>query len=168
MRGARAPLLILLSVLALGIADLVRHIPRLPARVAVHFDVAGRPNGWTTPDQLLHMDVLLLLGVVVLVGAGALLALFLPTALINMPNKDYWFAPERARSSRERMAHHLLWMTVITSGLVVAINHLVFLANLSPGPPRLASPFAAVMLAFVVAVAVWTVRLMTLFRRPRP
>jgi uncharacterized membrane protein len=168
MRGARAPILVLLTVLGLGIFDLARHIPRLPARVAVHFDGAGRPNGWTTPDQLLHLDVLLLLGVVVLVGAGAVLALFLPTALINLPNKDYWFAPERARSSRERMGRHLLWMTVITAGLVVAINHLVFLVNLSPGPPRLATPFAAILVAFVVAVGGWTVRLMTLFRRPRP
>ncbi len=45
----------------------------LPERVAVHFDAAWRPNGWTTRDDALHFSLGLQTGVTLLLTLCVLL-----------------------------------------------------------------------------------------------
>jgi len=41
------------SALVLGaVADLAVHYPRLPEKVATHFNESGRPDGWSTPGVM--------------------------------------------------------------------------------------------------------------------
>jgi hypothetical protein len=168
MRGGRAPFLVLLAILGLGAADMARHVPRLPGRVAIHFDFAGHANGWARPVDLVRIHGIVLLCLLLVTGAAALMTRHLPPSLINVPNKRYWFAPERSESSRQRLGAHMVWMMVISAGLIVALQHLVFLANLGTAAPRLPSTGLMVLLvAFLTALGAWTAGLLRLFRRPR-
>jgi hypothetical protein len=168
VRGARGPLVVLLALLAGWGVDTMRLLARLPGRVAVHFDAAGAPNGWTTPRGFVAVDAALLLIVTMVMLGGVAASHFLPPSLINIPHRDYWFAPERRRETRARLLRHMLWMVCVAVGLLVTINHFLLAVNLRPGPPRLAAAELAVPLAlFLVAVTVWTVRLFLLFPRPR-
>jgi uncharacterized membrane protein len=160
-------LFVLVGIVAIGAIDVARHLPRMPARMAVHFDAAGRANGWMAPGW---EPTLIMCLVIAVVTASAFLTRYLPPSLINVPNRDYWFAPERRRDSSDRLCAHLLWMAAITAGLLVAVDHLVFMANLQPASPRLPTVgFVVVMATFLVAIVAWTIRMRRLFpRRPKP
>lgn len=79
----------------------------LPAIVASHFNVAGVANGLMTralyvPFSLAFAVVLPLLLVFV---SGR--ALNNPSVCINLPNREYWFAPERRAEAVNFMCLHL-------------------------------------------------------------
>ncbi|MCX7817674.1 MAG: DUF1648 domain-containing protein [Kiritimatiellae bacterium] len=82
----------LVSALAV-IAALWISLPALPIRVAVHFDLAGRPDRWTHRVQAAAEFSG---GVVVCVGVFALAAVLvrrLPARWVNIPNAEQWLAP---------------------------------------------------------------------------
>jgi uncharacterized membrane protein len=69
----------------------------LPDRLAVHFDINGNPNGFQTKE--VFIDTFLIF---ITLMNGAFLAIFfgvqyLPTALINIPWKQYWFATDERK-----------------------------------------------------------------------
>src|SRR5690349_6137471 len=80
--------------------------PHLPDKVASHFGMDGKPNGW-----MLRSDYVLYMG-----AAGVGLPLFIlaiysllsiiPKQLINVPNRDYWFAPERRAETAAWLRRH--------------------------------------------------------------
>jgi len=155
---------------ALGVAWWlhVRHfLPRLPERIATHFDGAGRPNGWMSRAALGSLDFAILAFVLSVVIGSALLIRVLPVSLINVPNRDYWFAPERRSQSHTRLLKHLLWFSCVIVGFLIGVNHLVFLANLQPAGAHLPGvPMVALLVTFLAVLVVWTVRLHRMFRKP--
>jgi uncharacterized membrane protein len=146
----------------------MRHsLQRLPERIATHFDGAGVPNGWMSRDGLGAFDFLFLAFVLAVILGSGFLIRFLPARMINVPNRDFWFAPERSRQSHARMFTHMLWFACLMVGFLIAVNQLVYLTNLRPGQPRLPFPgFVALLVGFLLAVIAWVVRLHRLFPRP--
>src|SRR5215210_4275920 len=80
-----------------------RYYPFLPARVASHFDVRGRPNGWMARQEFLLFEVLAI-GVIfgISFGGPALLGK-VPSSMLNIPQRSYWLAPERRSQTLEFM-----------------------------------------------------------------
>src|SRR2546423_1804970 len=110
MRALRAPVVVLLLFVAAAAIDYALYLRLMPDRVATHFSGAGLPNGWMSRRQLALFDVGLLgFLLLLLIGLG-LLGRFLPPTLINVPHRDYWFAPERRRESADRLFRHVLWL----------------------------------------------------------
>ena len=156
-------LIYLLLAAAIGI-QLFIHYPALPDRMASHYDFAGNPNDWMSKQGL----VAFYLGT-----SGFVLGLFaliprllriLPTSLINMPNKDYWLAPERKEASLAVMG---VYMDVFAAGvgvLLVTVFEMTFRAN-EGGDGRL--PFPGIVLgAFLAFTVAWIVALTRRFRKP--
>jgi len=167
MESTRAPLATLVAVLVLWWLHLRHLLRRLPERIATHFGAAGVPNGWMSRDGLETFDLMFLAFVLTVVVGTAALIRFLPVSVINVPNRDYWFAPERRRQSHARLFAHMLWLACLVVCLLVAMNQLLLLANLRPGQPRLHGPsFIAVLVGFLLSMIAWTVRLYRLFPRP--
>lgn len=123
----------LLALLAVLVGDLVLDYPKLPARVASHFDWAGAPNGWMSRQQFLIVTaVLIVVFVSLFVGVARIARL--PDEKLNLPNKDYWLAPERRGKTMHLLCEWMRWFLVLTlSVLVLAIVAAVH-ANLSPVP----------------------------------
>ena len=90
---------VLLFFISLGVAQALYFRAELPARVASHFDGAGRPNGWMARDGFVLFQCGLVLTLGALFGIGGRLLKVTPNGWINLPNKNYWLAPERRAES---------------------------------------------------------------------
>jgi uncharacterized membrane protein len=160
------PRLILVLLYAVAIAQLAWYIPRMPPVLATHYDVAGAPNGWMTRSFALGFH-LAMLGVTALafVGIPSLIGSLAPT-LLNIPNREYWLAPERRAASMGALRNRMASLGCATVVLLIVVTGLNFEANLAP-PARLSSTavFSCIggFLAFLVG---WMISLYRRFGPP--
>jgi serine/threonine-protein kinase len=100
---------------------------------------------------------------------GALLSQMyrLPVSLINIPNRAYWLAPERADASRQYIARHGNVFMALLVAFMCFVHWQVVDANRTQ-PPRLEEgAFIAGLVLFLVASVVWAGILYARFRVPR-
>lgn len=139
---------------------------RLPERVASHFDAGGVANGFMTRE--LYLAIVLALVVLL----PALVAVLITTSMrhdpprLNLPNRDYWLAPERRRATTDYLAAHAAWLAALVALLAVAVHLLVIRANRLDPPHLDAAPFLTVLLCFAVAIALWIAALLRRFTPP--
>lgn len=136
----------------------------LPALVAAHFDAAGHANGYLprTPYIVLMLLIAVLVPLLVVIVPNR--AFTHPEARVNLPNREYWLAPERrAQTLRflSRQTSIFAWALVIflcyAQWLVVRANALE--------PPMLDSRAFLIGLALFLAYTLfWAVRLVRRFR----
>lgn len=165
LSGPPARALLLLG--ALAAVQMVHYYPLLPDPVAVHFGPSGAANGWSSKAGFAAlyggMEAL-----VVLFGLGlAALLGKVPVGMLNVSNKDYWFAPERRPESIEFLKSHLLWMESATVAFLIALAQIIFATNLGDSPPKLSNDFWFVLVAFVAVVLWLSLRIILRFRAPR-
>jgi hypothetical protein len=79
-----------------------------------------------------------------------------PTQLINLPNRDYWLAPERRAASLDRVGSWLSWFALATGALLCFVVELTIRANLEQGALQVGALLAGlgVYLATVMALLV--------------
>jgi len=154
-----------LALIAAALTQMVWYYPRLPARVASHFDAAGQVNAFMPKDAFFVIQLVvlgILSGMFLLVPA---LIVRLPPGMINVPNKDYWLAPER----RAHTVHKLETFLVGFGNVMLLFLLLVFReamhANLLPYP-HLSNRIWVLLLMLVAWCIYWTVRLVRAFRLP--
>lgn len=157
----RALILAFLFNIALGLLSL----SWLPERVAIHFGPQGVPNGWASREvnaALILLTQLLLFGTFF---ALPWLLERLPARWINMPRRDYWLAPERARRTRERIVRFTDEFGVATLGFLAVIALLTIDANRTR-PVRLDEGlFLVTLAAYLLYMLAWTIRFILAFRR---
>ncbi len=156
-----------LSLVALAVllaAQLAYYFPQMPETMATHFGGNGHPDGWGSRGGFVGFTVGMFVFIVGVFLAIPLLLRVTPVWMINMPNKDYWLAPERKASSLEKLRSTFLSAAVAHGGLMLAVNQLVFAANLRD-PARITMMWW-VLGAYAVWFAVWMVHLFLMFRRP--
>jgi uncharacterized membrane protein len=164
MRGALAALLV---VVVAAVTHAAHYLPKLPERVATHFNTAGAPNGWMTRDGFARFDASMGAFVLLVILGVALLIRVLPASLINIPHRDHWLAPERRRQTADKIFAHMLWLAGIVVAFLMGINHLTFLANLGGG--HLSGPgLVGLVVAFLAAMGGWVAILYFMFPRPQP
>jgi uncharacterized membrane protein len=165
MKAARVAFTLLL---VLSVAQIAYHYPRLPDRLASHFNAAGDADGFVGKNGFLglHLGALALVAAIFLVLPGFLH--WIPPSWISHPRKDYWFAPERRQVSIERLGRQLTWFGVPVLLFLLLVMELVIRANLPGGGARIDSRvlWAALgaYLLLLVAWLIWTV--VPLFRVP--
>jgi uncharacterized membrane protein len=154
--------IILFFLIGLFAAQCVYYYPNLPEIMASHFDGAGRPNGWMS-KQSFYIFEGFILGLIVLeftflpwiIGK-------MPNRLINMPNKDYWFAEERRVETIDVIRHFFEWFSAALLALFTAVNQLVFRANINN--ENLSSGVWLILGAFLLFVIVWLIKFYRRFR----
>src|ERR1700680_1866538 len=87
------------------------YYPLLPKVVASHFDVHGIANGWQTKQGFFEvlagttaLSAFLIFGIPIPTMIG-----IVPDQFINLPNKDYWLAPEQRAASLEFLSGWVAW-----------------------------------------------------------
>ena len=160
MRRFFLPLFIALA--ASGAAFIIATGGDLPIQVASHFGRTDQPNAWTPRDTY----------VAIMVGAATLLPLFLVVLItwlprifpgaVNLPNRDYWLAPER----RERWLAALADFGCLLTIFIVGVHGIVVAANTSVPTQLPDRPFQGLIAGFIAAMCIWTVALCLRFRRP--
>src|SRR5256885_8999011 len=136
-----------IAIVLLHAAQTIYYFPRLPAIVAQHFDAAGRPNGWASRDGFFIFSWMILLGISAIFMLTPRMLRRVPVSLINLPNKDYWLAPERKQESLRFLERDLEWMGVLTVGFITLVMHFAIRANLVPQSKLQNGPFLIVLAA---------------------
>src|SRR5687768_10431534 len=109
MNKSRGPAVVL-GLLYIGLMGfMVSSASQLPARVATHFDFQGHPNGWMSRSG--HLTFMWILGTILPLLPVVILYLTrsLPPGLINVPNRDYWLAPERRQETLAYLMRLGIW-----------------------------------------------------------
>ena len=139
----------------------------LPPEVASHFGIDGTPNGFMPRGAYLLLMTGLSVGLpLIIVGSLAWRVQRDPNRL-KVPNRDYWFAPERRAQSAAFLVVH---MTRIGSALIVLMGYvhaLVVRANLLHPPHLEPARLLAGVAVFIVATLAWVWALHARFAKPR-
>jgi hypothetical protein len=114
---------------AAGVLLVSFHWQHLPDRVASHFNGSGVADGWMSRDANFFLSAGILVG---LTASFALLGFMmrrLPGRWINLPNKGYWLAPDRADTTRGSLATWCWVFGTLLNVFLLFVFHMVFLAN---------------------------------------
>ena len=141
------------------------YYPILPEMLASHFGLRGKPDGWMSKDGFIVFEVVLLLIIAFLKFGVPHLFKKIPAALVNIPNRHYWLAEERKQHTLEILHREMGWVFVGIVSLMIAVNHLIFQANLSDNK-SLPNMFWLVFIGFLVFILIWFFRFKIIFKIP--
>lgn len=160
------PLMLMVLLYLILLLNLSRLSATLPETVATHFNFRGVPDGWM-PRQAFLIFIAAFAALVPLFLCGiALITRILPASLINVPNREYWLSPERRRSTDRILFSHMLWLCCLMIAFMNGIFRVVVRANLSPAQQMSNKDLFLLMGAFLVALIVWIIALLRMFRKP--
>jgi Protein of unknown function (DUF1648) len=164
MRASYAPLLVLILLSALLVGETAYYLPLLPERLATHFDISGRANGWSRQSTFTRMlAVQLAVFWILFIGAGLIGRI--PDRWINLPNKAYWLAPERREASLAFLRDWTRWFLAATLAFLTFVEGLALRANFRAPPEFPGRPFLLFLLAFAITFVAMMVMLFRRFRR---
>jgi uncharacterized membrane protein len=162
MRPSR---LALLTLTLLALIELAYFYPQLPDTVASHFNAAGQADGWSSKEAFVRFYALFIGAFAALfVGISWLMAR-LPVDLINMPNREYWFAEERRAATLSTIQQQMEWLGVATLLLLIAILQGSIVASLTPGAGMSAAAMWLPLAGYLVFMVVWTATFIGRFYR---
>jgi len=164
MRASRATLLLLAAA---GVVQLLHYYPLLPDRMASHFDGTGRPDGFQSRDAFFALSAsMLILTLVVFGGLGALFRR-IPSKWFNLPNRDYWLAPERREETLEAICGQMEWFGAVSLALYLVVIQMVVETNRSPEPSLDSASMFLVLGIYLLFTVSWLARFVLRFRKPR-
>lgn len=138
------------AIAVVAVAQCVHDFPLLPERVASHFGPSGMPNGWMTKSQFLTIYAVMILPALAVEFWVARRIAKTPGARINLPNKEYWMAPERRASTVAYFESFFAWYGCAFLLLLVFVMGLALRANLAPSPQLPTGPTVVALGAFVL------------------
>jgi uncharacterized membrane protein len=162
MKTSRTPVVLLVLLYVFFFGCLAFTAWQLPERVASHFGAAGEPNGWMSRSAYLQF--------IGIFGAGVPLFIIvvfrlLPVSLINVPNRDFWFAPERSAQSRDYLFRQSFWFADLMISFFAGVHLAVVQAN-GHSPAQLSLPsLLGVTGIFLFGILFWTANLFRQFSR---
>jgi hypothetical protein len=137
-----------------------------PGQMVAHFNIQGNPDRFVSKAEFFWFELQTMMVVIGTSIPLQLLFAFLPPNLINMPNREYWLAPER----RDETIGRLNSFSAMMFGVILLAIHAVFEISVYA---NLQTPIffnAKLMLFFMVAsfaVIGWMLfRLMASFHLP--
>ena len=137
----------------------------LPPVVASHFSASGAADGFM--PRKTYRAILLAL----VIGAPLLVA-FVPVAVtgegganLNIPNREYWLAPERRESTIAFIRGHGRGFAAAVALFLSYVHWLVVQANELRPPALSTTGIIAGLVVFFLALAVWLFVLYARFRQ---
>lgn len=144
-----------LATLVLCIAFVLLTGNSLPPIVASHFVAGGAANGFMPRGTYLRFFTALLVGLPLLVTLVSNLTSLLPTRFINLPNGEYWLAPERQADTLSYLRNQGIRFGVILTVFLCFVHWLVVQANTHSPPLFPESLFSIGIAAFLVGLFIW-------------
>lgn len=139
-----------LLILAAAIGQAIYAFPQMPSRMASHFAASGTPNGWMTKEQFFVIYAITFLpAIFVEFWVGGRIATK-SDARINLPNKEFWLAPERRAETFAYFDSFFAWYGCALLALLVFVFGLAMRANLGSEPRLPAGPTLTAVAAFVL------------------
>lgn len=162
----KLPLALIGILMVVGLGLQFWYWPQLPDQMAIHFDAKGNPNDWMDKRSATLLSAGLITSLPIFFAAISQLMRWLPTSMINVPHRDYWFAPERRDESLRWMTGWMSWFSVAISVFLVSLNHLTFIAN-RDAQPLSSAWFWGMLGAFMFTTFCMLVITLRRFHKPR-
>ena len=156
---------VFIALLLFAILYVTGTVSQLPLTVASHFNADGRANAFMSRSGYTRFVLCVAVGLPLAVVA-ILTAVYSRATDMKLPNREYWLAPQRVDQTRAFLVAHGVWFGSLLVVLACFVHWLELAANRAQPPHLSNSMFAAVMMAFLLATAVWIAALMVAFRRP--
>ena len=154
--------LALLFLNALAAAHSAFYYRLMPDRMAVHFGLAGAPDGWSSRSQFFGLSALfLVLNLLIFLVMPAVLTRY-RVVKINVPRASYWLSEENIERFYVLFCSRMGLFGAANVVLGITVLQLVFAANLRPSKTLDNGTFLVSLIAYFVFVIIW---LFTLFRR---
>lgn len=167
MSGTRIPKGLFFAIVLATIAQCVHDYPLLPDRLASHFAASGIPNGWMTKSQFfMAYAALILVAAVVEFWVPRRIA-NKPDARLNLPNKDYWLAPERRDETFAYFDSFFAWYGCVFLFVEVFAMGLAMRANFDTPPQLPTRPIVSGIAGFVLFNVVAVIAMFRRFSMPR-
>jgi uncharacterized membrane protein len=160
------PSIVFALSLCLMAGSLAASYPLLPLQVASHFNAVGQPDAWTSRANHLLLMSIVGLGLPLLMAGVFWSVRYLPVAIINLPNREYWLAPQRRDESSRAILELGLWFGVLQNLLFLIIHWLVVAAN-RQAPVQLSASVWGALVIYLLLVGGWLWLLWRRFRLPR-
>jgi len=160
MRLSRVILFILICTF---IAQAAIYYAILPDPMASHFNGIGQPDNWMSKQGFFIFEGVILL---ILICEFTLVPRWIekmPDSMMNLPNKSFWLAPERRAETFDTFRHFFEWFAVLLLTLFIAVNQLVFRANLRHENLE-AVAIWSILAVFLLSVIIWLIKLIGHFR----
>ena len=161
-----APICLLVLLIAAAVQMTYYYMAFDKQIIAAHLSAVDAANAW-------HARMLFFATYVVIIVIGSALYLGLPALLnrmpaylINIPNPEYWLAPERRAESLARFAQDFYWLGVATLALVLIEMQAALMVSLGTAPHLRGVVLYLPLAVFVVFMVVWLVRVNAMFRKP--
>jgi hypothetical protein len=136
----------------------------LPVLVASHFGASGMANGFMPHKFYIFFMIGFIIGLPSLMVFITVYVLGSSKARINIPNRDYWLAPERYTETIAFLRACLIWFGVLLVTFLCYVHWIVVVAN-SVQPAHLSVPrLFGGLFAFFVALLLWLKLLLGHFR----
>lgn len=163
---SRWPKLIFVLLVLYAAVHFSFYYPQLPGAVASHFNRRGAANGWQTKTAFFSVFVgVSVLAAVVGFGIPRIITA-VPAELINLPNKQYWLAPEHLADTQEFFRTYFAWFGCAVFLIAVLTFDYAIKHNLHPENPPDPSRMWYVLAVFLLFTLVWTIRMLAKFLRP--
>ena len=141
---------VLIFLLAVAVIQSAYYYPQLPDTVASHFDARGIPNGWMSKQFFFAVY----LGIMAFMIVIFYLIPKFPNQLRNIPNRDYWMAPERKEETLKHIENVTPRMGIATMLFFLYVFQLVIEANLAPDPV-LSGNVGWALILYLIFSAIW-------------
>ncbi len=110
MQNGKGPLLYILFI-ACAVMFVWHTSDRLPAMVASHFGASGMANGYMPRNLYVRFMIAFVIGLPALITFATWYALGRSKIRINLPDRDYWLAPERYAETISFLRASLIWFS---------------------------------------------------------
>ncbi|MEW6731035.1 MAG: hypothetical protein AB1489_06840 [Acidobacteriota bacterium] len=139
----------------------------LPDPVATSFGGNGLAHAYMSRSAYRVYLLLFTIGLpLIVVAMIGWLPHFLPNR-INIPNRDYWLAPEHREQTLTFLSEHALRLGCLILVFMVGIQWLVIRAN-TLTPPQLANrPFIILLVGLFISIVGWILAIFRRFSRTR-
>jgi uncharacterized membrane protein len=164
LRAIRFPLFLFCAIVVSLAGYILWAHGQLPERIAVHFNVSGRPDRWSGKGELTGVMLMVVILFFLLFGVGAMLARNVPVKWWNLPNRDYWLAPERSAETMAVVSKTLLHIGIVTLILMGYIHWDVVQANLVRPDHRIRVSLVVIS-AFAAWILILTIRMTLRFSK---
>jgi len=163
---SRLPKLIFALLVLYAAVHFSNVYPQLPGVVASHFNGRGAANGWQTKSAFFSAFAgVSVLAAVVGFGIPRLIAA-VPEQLINLPNKQYWLAPERRAETMAFLTAYFAWFACAIFLMILFACEYAIQSNLHPENPPNPARMWYVLVGFLLFTLLWVIRMLTRFLRP--
>ena len=139
--------------------------PQLPEVIQSHFNANGQPNGWQ-PKSVFFEFIAGITVLAAVVGFGVpQIIKAVPAELINLPNTQYWLAPDRAAETLEFFSASFAWFGCALYVMLLFACNYALESTLHPDRRLDPSAMWIPLVLFGAFVIIWGIRMTLRFAR---